>query len=216
MPRLDLRLKAVAKQIRSKVHVDIGSDHAHLLIALLSSGRIEQGIAVENKQQPYQNSKRALAGFNADIRLGDGLNALASNEADSLSICGMGAQSIVDILGSHPDRIPDRIVLQPNRSPELVRQWAIVNHFHLIDETIAHGHWPYQIMSFLRSDDLPDPAYRDVDLEAALLFGPLMLKYRNPDFLGQLKTEYEYLSRFNRLSRETNNRLNLIRDVIGS
>ncbi len=38
----------VAEQIRSGTHIDVGSDHGRLLKALLASGRIDRGIAIEH------------------------------------------------------------------------------------------------------------------------------------------------------------------------
>ena len=125
-----------------KTHADIGSDHANLLVALLRSGRVAKGIAIENKQQPLFHSEAALLGLNAEARLADGLDGLVEGEADSLSICGMGAESIVSILSSHPKRIPELIVLQPNRRADLIRRWGIDSGFHLVDEQIAYAHWP--------------------------------------------------------------------------
>ena len=214
MPRLDRRLKTVAKQIRSDVHADIGSDHGHLLVALLRSGRIRHGIAIENKRKPLQNSQHALVGLDAEARFGDGLAMIGKHEADSLSICGMGAQSMVNILGAHSDRVPEQIVLQPNRRPELIRRWAFQQGLHLVSETIAQGHLPYQIMSFKRGCGTDDPAYQDVDHEAALLFGPLTLKQRDREFVRQLEAEFEYLSHFARLNPDSGHRLELIRHVI--
>ena len=74
MPRLDERLKTVARQIRSDTHVDVGSDHGHLLLALLKAGRIRKGIAIENKQLPFENSRKTLTGVNAEVRFGSGLD----------------------------------------------------------------------------------------------------------------------------------------------
>src|SRR6056297_785499 len=97
LPRLDERLKIVASLIRCRVHADIGSDHGHLLKALLKSGRIEFGIAIENKTQPFLNSRKTLADCRADVRLADGLAGLQKGEADCLSLCGMGGRSMVRI-----------------------------------------------------------------------------------------------------------------------
>lgn len=214
MPKLDLRLTTVATQIRSGLHADIGSDHGHLLVALLRGGRIKRGIAIENKRQPFQNSQHALAGLDAEVRFGDGLAALGKHEADSLSICGMGARTMLHILSTQPDRIPERIVLQPNRRPELIRQWAFRRGFHLISETVAQGHWPYEILSFQRGCGAEDPAYQDVDHRAAMMFGPLTLKKREREFVRQLEAEFEYLIQFKRLSADSSHRLELIRQVI--
>lgn len=216
MPKLDVRLQTVASQIRSATHVDIGSDHGGLLVSLLQSGRIDRGIAIENKRQPYENSCRALARLAADVRFGEGLAVLEPEEAESLSICGMGAERIVKILQAFPTRIPSWVVLQPNRQPELIRQWALRNGFHLKDEQIARCHWPYVIMSFRRAGNSHDPAYQHVDQEAALLFGPLILKRRDSKFQDQLREEQEYLSGFARLTPGRTERLRLIRKVLAT
>ncbi len=147
MSKLDVRLIAVTQQIRSKTHADIGSDHGGLLVSLLNSGRIEYGIAIENNRQPFQNSIRALTGLAAEVRFGDGLRAIQPGEADSLSICGLGAKSMLRILTVHPLRIPTHVVLQINHDPEIIRQWALDNGYHLVDEQIAWGRRPYAILS---------------------------------------------------------------------
>lgn len=214
MPRLDVRLRAVAELIRAVTHVDVGSDHGGLLVNLLRTERVRRGIAIENKRQPYKNSHAALAGLNADVRFGDGLEVLAAGEADSLSICGMGGQSIARILSEFPDRLPDFIVLQPNRRPELVRQWGLEGSFHLVDEQIARGHWPYTILSYKRADASPDVAYDDVDREAALLFGPLILKRFDDDFAAQLQEEQAYLRGFEQLADESRKRLLVIERIL--
>ncbi|MFK8113861.1 MAG: tRNA (adenine(22)-N(1))-methyltransferase TrmK [Rubripirellula sp.] len=214
MPKLDERLKAVARQIRARTHVDVGSDHGHLLKALLTAGRIEQGIAIENKQQPYANSLAMLDDLAGDVRFGDGLEPLVAGEADSLSICGMGAESIVRILECFPNRVPETVLLQPNRQPELVRAWALRAGFHLRDEQQAAGHWDYIILRFERATESEDPAYLNVNLDSALLFGPWILKRGGHAFYESLREEESYWSRFERLRPEQTHRLAVIRRVI--
>ena len=225
MPKLDDRLIAVTKQIRSSSHVDIGSDHGKMLVSLIKSGRIEFGIAIENHRQPFQNSVNALAGLPAEVRFGDGLEVLKQGETESLSICGMGAGTMRSILEAFPPRVPHRVVLQPNRKPEIIRAWALQAGFHMVDEQIAYGnwgHWPYSILCFQRaqrsaSGELPpDPAYQDVDLSAAIEFGPLVLKRHEPLFEQQLKEEDAYWSQFERLEPRRAQRLALIRTVLAN
>ncbi|QDS93777.1 tRNA (adenine(22)-N(1))-methyltransferase [Roseimaritima multifibrata] len=214
MPRLDERLKTVAKQIRCRVHADIGSDHAYLLKALLTAGRIEQGIAIENKVQPWRNSQATLAGLNADVRFAEGVLGLRPGEADSLSICGMGAATIVRILQTAPARLPDRLIIQPNRCPEDVRQWALESNFHLIDEQLAIGHWPYNILVLQRSSETSDPAYPNQNPEIQVLFGPHLLKRRDPRWLALLNEEFNYLSKMPRLTKQATDRRDAIQKVL--
>jgi tRNA (adenine22-N1)-methyltransferase len=214
--KLDDRLIAVAQQIRSSTHADIGSDHGSLLVELLRSERIKLGIAIENKQLPFENSVRALRGLRAEVRLGDGLDALDLGEADSLSICGLGAESIRDILLKHPERIPDNIVLQVFHKPEVIRGWALEHGFHLLSETITRGPRHYTILSYRRCENREqrDPAYENVDLKSALLFGPFVLQREDRQFDLQLQNEEVWWRNFDQLSVEAAERLKLLQKAM--
>lgn len=214
MPKLDERLKAVAVQIRSRVHADIGSDHGHLLKALLTSGRIERGIAIEINQRPFENSRSTLAGLNADVRLADGLEGLSPGEADSLSICGMGGELMTRILEPHPDRVPPDVVLQPNRRPDAVRYWAFQCGFQLVDEQLVVGRQRYVVMRFRRHPSSADPAYDAVDREAGLLFGPLLIKRWETRFRDILVEEYQYLKELQQRTEQSQHRLDVLEKLL--
>lgn len=206
------RLSEIGKLVRGPVLADVGSDHGLLLANLLEAGSIEFGIAVENHRLPFENSVRALSGMNADVRFGDGLEPLSVGEASCLSICGMGAKSIRQILEAFPDRVPSHVVLQPNNHPEAVRRWAWDNHYHLVAERTVKEDWAFNILSFQRSGDseVLDPAYAEIDVEAGLLFGPLEIQEGSPEFVQRLVEEREYWSQFERLEASKANRLRLI------
>lgn len=216
VPRLDERLRIVAHQIRCHTHVDIGSDHGHLLKALLSSGRIERGIAIENKSAPFANSTGTLAGLGAEVRLADGLAGLADNEADCLSVCGMGGASIARILDAHPDRVPEIVILQPNGKPERVRRWGLLNNYDLIDETNARARPRYVVLRFERRamHRSTDPAYEGIQRDAALLFGPHRIRRRSKGFLDSLDEELAYFHSLKRMSAETADRCAVIQRVL--
>lgn len=217
MPKLDQRLIAVTRRIGSGVHADIGSDHGLLLASLLGSGRIDYGIAIENKQQPWENSKATLAGLAAEARFGDGLDVLKGGEADSLSICGMGAENMIAILRRHPDRIPNTLVLQPNSRAELVRQWAWDAGFWLVAEEVVRTTGKYAVLSFERAPaegEQCDPAYTDIDRDCGFAFGPLMLKENSPAFVSDLREEEIWWSRFRKLQPQAEHRLKLIQKVL--
>lgn len=215
MAKLGPRLQAVASQIRCATHVDVGADHGQLLQTLLAEDQIQRGIAVENKQQPFRNCCAALVGLNAEVRFGDGLSVVKSGEADCLSICGMGAEAIVRILQADESRVPPRLVLQPNRQPELVREWGRVTGFHLVEEQVVHDRWTYTILTMQRDGNrCADPAYEQADLEAALLFGPLLIKRRDPELLRQLQEEEERWSQISLLGEKQQQRLAIIRQLL--
>lgn len=168
---LSPRLQAVAAQICAPVHADIGTDHAKLPRYLLDHGRVERIIAVEKHAGPYARACRALQGYAAEVRRGDGLQPLLSAETNSLSITGLGALNIVHILKSHPDRLPACLVLQPMDECQPVREWGLDHGFHLLAE-----HWaePHAVLTFGRGTG-DDPAYAGLPRPAALRFGPHLL-----------------------------------------
>lgn len=241
VPHLDQRLRIVASHIRWRTHADIGSDHGHLLKALLKARRIERAIAIENKTLPWENSRRTLANLAAEVRLADGLEGLGEGEVDGLSVCGMGGPAITRILDRHPERVPATIILQPNCKAELVRRWALRHCYDLVDESMAVGSVkrvklahradnsttvPRYRFIVLRFEKLGtqatgqqphrDAAYEGLDREAAILFGPRLIRAWHHDFVDSLLQEQAYLSSHVRLGDESARRLSAIRRLISS
>lgn len=189
--KLEPRLEAVAQEISAPTHADIGADHALLPRYLLLKGRVQRVIVVEKHKGPWENSRRALEGLCAEVRLGDGLGPLEPGEADSLSLCGMGARLMVKILSAHPQRLPPRLVLQPNDSALPLRRWALETGYALVNEQMVQGFWRYSILTLVRG---PCTAYRGLPLEAALRYGPLLLKARHSLLWAELQEKQQHLA----------------------
>lgn len=216
MPRLDARLQAVADQIHGGIHADIGSDHGHLLQMLLMSGQIDFGIAIENKPHPLENSRSALAGLNAEVRLADGFAGLETGQADSVSLCGMGGELMARLLADHPQHVPPTVIAQPNRRPEAVRRWGLASGYHLTDEQVTTGRIHYFVMRFEHNNTIIDPAYSGCDRESAELFGPLLLKRREPKYRSILAAECQYLQQLQGRTAYSQNRLVRLKQVLNA
>ena len=228
--KLDARLATVAALIQSAKHADIGSDHGKLLHFLLSNRQIEFGIAIEKHQNPFQNSVDALTTYlnrqpvQAEVRLGDGLSMLSVGEVDSLSICGLGGQAIARILNANAKRVPERVVIQPNNRPEMIRSWALHGGFRLMSETIVGDQREFIVLAFQRTQEsktsenttqsLSDAAYHGVDVEAGILFGPLLIKRNDPNLAFQLADELSYWSQFSQLKPPAARRLRWIKTLL--
>lgn len=192
-------------------HVDIGSDHGGLLKHLCSNGHVSQGIAVENKVTPYQNSLRALENVNVDVRYGNGLDVIAAGEMQSLSISGMGGRSMKQIFERHPDRICGWLFLQPNKDWNLVREWAYAAKFHLVQEVLTPKLF---VLLVLRHADSLDPIYNSLPLEAAFEFGPHLIKERDQYLHTRLIEEREYFRPLAALNPKAASRLQLIETAL--
>lgn len=195
-PKLDDRLEAVLQLIIAEVHADIGCDHAKLPIRVIQENRAQRCIAVELNLGPLQVARYSVACADLtdqiDVREGDGFAPLQEAEADSASICGMGAHTIRDILQAAGPKCSPVLILQPNDSPRLIRLWALQHGYHLTTEQMIPGYWSYPILR-LEQQKGPDPAYVDMPEAAAIRFGPHLMKEAHPLLIQRVQEDLKRL-----------------------
>lgn len=200
----DPRLAAALALIRAEVHADIGSDHAALPVALLRGGRVGRCIVVEKNAAPLEVARGALerAGLldRAELRLGDGFAPLAPGEVESASLTGMGGRTLLGILERGADRLPQRLVLQPNDSAAGLRAWARREGYWLTHEELVPGFWRYPLLGLERRPG-PDPAYSGLPPVSALAHGPLLLRRRDPLLAEELESQLRRLAPLERHGR---------------
>ncbi|GGJ79224.1 tRNA (adenine(22)-N(1))-methyltransferase [Deinococcus aquiradiocola] len=200
---LDERLRAAAELVQADRHADIGSDHAALPLALLRSGRARHAVIVEKTGGPLAVARTAVqqAGLQdrATLHLGDGLAPLGPQDLHSVSLTGMGARTMLGILGRGRagGRVPGALVLQPNDDPGLLRGWAQEHGYWLVTERLARGFWRYPVLRLERHAG-PDPAYADLPADAARRYGPHLLRARDALLQQELSTQ---LTRLEALAR---------------
>jgi len=142
--KLSKRLEAVASFVPTgAVVADIGSDHAYLPCYLVHNGVVKKAIAGEVVKGPFESAIRQvkLEGLekNITVRLADGLKAIEEQDkVDTITIAGMGGPLIVSILEKVPEALNTvtRLILQPNIHAKVIREWAIRNHWAILDEVI--------------------------------------------------------------------------------
>ncbi len=128
MSLLNERLLAVAQLVeQGKVVADIGTDHAFLPIYLVREGIASRVIACDIAEGPLSVAKKNILRFglseSIELRLANGLAGLAPKECTAITICGMGGETIADILSDAPwVRSSDvSIVLQPMSCDDRLR-----------------------------------------------------------------------------------------------
>ena len=107
LPTLDARLAAAAELVRPGEPVaDIGCDHGKLTAVLAASGKYPKVIGADLRPGPLAKAEQTLehAGCKdrAELRLGDGLSVLTENEAGSIVLAGVSAQTTWEILEKAP------------------------------------------------------------------------------------------------------------------
>lgn len=138
------RLEAIGKLVlKDCCLADIGTDHAYLPVKLLLENKIKYAIAGDIAQGPCRAAENTCSLYNmknkVQVRLGSGLKVLQPNEADCISIAGMGGSTIVDILSEDLDIAVSakRLVLQPQTGAPAMRKWLIANGWSIVDEDLV-------------------------------------------------------------------------------
>ena len=155
-PVLRARLSAVFDSVRrGSVAADVGTDHAHLPIALCLSDVCPRVIASDARDGPIASARENIERYGLSDRITvvktDGLRGIERYAPDDVLISGMGGELIVRILSEAEfiRRHGKRLVLQPQTHPEEVRRYLAENGFRIVCERLAldDGDRLYQIVT---------------------------------------------------------------------
>ena len=197
-----MRLERVAAHMPAGAHLaDIGSDHAYLPVALLRRGVIATAVAGEVATTPLRAAERTVVENGLEqrisVRLANGLAAIEPEDGiTAISLCGMGGETIRDILDSGKARLSgrERLILQPNGGEQPLRQWLMENGYRILcEELLRENRFYYEIIVSERAGPV---AYTAEEL----YFGPLQLQTRTPVFLAKwqrlLRQKHKTLASF--------------------
>jgi tRNA (adenine22-N1)-methyltransferase len=182
---LSMRLERVAAHVPAGARLaDIGSDHGYLPVALMRRGLIASGVAGEVASTPFHAAARTVRENDLQrhisVRLADGLAAIESDDAiTAITICGMGGETIRDILDSGKARLSgkERLILQPNGGEQPLRLWLMENGYRILsEELLRENRFHYEIIVAERAEPVTYSARE-------LYFGPLQMQTRSPEFL---------------------------------
>ena len=135
------RLNAIETLIPKGVRVaDIGTDHGHLPISLIRSGKCSRVIACDIREKPLENARKNIektATEGIELRLGDGLSPISPDDADYIVIAGMGGEVIAGILAAASWIKSEKytLLLQPMTSADALRKYLSENLFKIESET---------------------------------------------------------------------------------
>ncbi|RON69736.1 tRNA (adenine(22)-N(1))-methyltransferase TrmK [Pseudomonas fluorescens] len=201
---LSTRLERVAAHVPAGARLaDIGSDHGYLPVALMRRGVIEAAVAGEVALTPFHSAQRTVHDNDLQqhitVRLANGLAAIEPGDrVTAVSICGMGGETIRDILDSGKARLSgeERLILQPNGGEQPLRQWLMNNGYRILsEEVLRENRFDYEIIVAERAESV---SYTDQEL----YFGPLQMQARSPAFLNKwqrkLRLKQQTLSHFTR------------------
>ncbi len=193
--RLSERLETVVSFVIPGSSVaDVGTDHGYVPIALVRRGLAKHVLAMDLREGPLararEHMKRCGLDGQIELRLSDGVSALAAGEADTVIAAGMGGELIMRIL-QDGRRLWDTVahwILSPQSEWEKVRVYLQENGFAIIDEKmLAEDGKYYVVMDVMRGEMEPLGM-------AQAVYGPCLIRRRDPVLLEFLKREEHVLS----------------------
>lgn len=143
--KLDLqpRLQALADWVRPGARLaDVGTDHGYLPVWLRLHGVVEHAIASDLRPAPLDHARRSAAAYGAsdiEFRLCDGLKGIASEEADTVVVAGMGGENIAAILEASPWCMDGAhfLLLQPMSRDQQLRAWLPLHGGRVLRERLV-------------------------------------------------------------------------------
>ena len=182
-----MRLERVAAHVPGGARLaDIGSDHGYLPVALMRRGAITAAVAGEVALTPFRAAERTVRendfAQQISVRLADGLAAIEPGDGiTAITICGMGGETIRDLLESGKPRLSghERLILQPNGGEPPLRQWLMDNGYRILcEELLRENRFDYEIIVAEYVGTVQYSAEQ-------LYFGPLQMLDRSAVFLDK-------------------------------
>ncbi|HHY28314.1 MAG TPA: SAM-dependent methyltransferase [Desulfitobacterium dehalogenans] len=138
---------------------DIGTDHAYLPIFLWENKKIIKAVAVDVHEGPYRSACAAIEsrGLQSviDVRYGDGLKPIQVGEVDTLTLAGMGGNTMLEIFGARPEILSqvNELILQPQGAEGKVRLTLLQAGWQMKqEEYVAEEGRIYGVMHFSRRE----------------------------------------------------------------
>ncbi len=194
------RLQTVYDMLsRGETFIDVGTDHAHLPIKLVESGKFKTATASDIADGPLAAAKEniAAAGLEEKIDsvLSDGFQRIAPTGPFSAAICGMGGEMIASVLSSSPDvaHAAKELILQPMTKEERLRKFLWDNGYEItLERAAAEGEKTYIAMAVRFTGRAISYS------EAELYLGKEAALDPSPDMAARLETlatRYEKIAR---------------------
>ena len=144
MISLSIRLSVIADMVPScSVLADVGTDHGYLPVWLLQQGRVKHVFASDIHQGPLRKATETAELYGVsewmETILADGLQFPNADQAEVITICGMGGETMISILDAAPWTVAQRrrLILQPQSKLAELERWLRENKFAIEDARLC-------------------------------------------------------------------------------
>ena len=145
--------------------IDVGCDHGYLGIYLKQNNLCKDLLLTDLRQSALDNAISNINKYNLNIKTlkTDGLSNIDLSLYNTISICGMGTSTILDILSElRNNNSINKLIIQSNNDLDILRKEIIRLGFYLDDEiTIKENGIFYVICKFIKGN-------KDIDKQTIL------------------------------------------------
>ncbi len=167
LPKLTPRLQAAADMIEYEESViDIGTDHGYLPIYLLLAGKAKSAVAADIRTGPLENAKDNILSYGVEVStlLSNGFEKVTKKYSCAF-VCGMGGETIAEIIKNGSRVAPDTLVLQPMTGCEKLRKYLFENGYEITDEKfVSEGSKVYCLIKAQKTGKNTTFTYADLFL----------------------------------------------------
>jgi tRNA (adenine22-N1)-methyltransferase len=130
--------------------LDIGTDHARLPVYLTERGLCAAATAADAAEGPLARAARTVRAHRLEGKITlircDGGTGLDPTDYDTVTIAGMGGDTIAQILANSPWLWEKRLILQPQTRAARFEQ--LIGRTAAQKTTVSEGHRQYHIFIF--------------------------------------------------------------------
>ena len=174
---LTKRLNVLYGEIKGGgVFADVGCDHGYIAEEVIKNGLATKVIISDISEKCLDKAVKRLnekykSMFTAIVS--DGFDFLP--HVDEALISGMGGEVIIKMLSRREDK-PSRLILQPMKNPEMLREYIICNGYKIVRDYTFKDWKYYHVIVAEKSDE------KDFYTTDEIMFGRDNLREKSDDF----------------------------------
>ncbi len=186
------RIRTIASLIeKDKKVIDIGCDHAFLAVILRQNGHEAEIVCTDLRKGPCEKARENLDLYgytDVPVIRTPGVQGIEF-QADIAVMAGMGYKTVTEIIEKDMDyfRKCEKIIIQMNHSNDLLRRWLHEHGFTIADEIMIKDYKYYEILTV-------ENGYQ-ILLPEEIIYGPVLLRERSPEFIAYYVEKVEKLGK---------------------
>ena len=151
------RILAIASFIDATDNlIDVGCDHGYLGIYLKKNNKVNDLLLTDLRSSALNNAIENIQKYNLDINtyLTDGIKKIKIKNYNTISISGMGTQTIIKILSELKKKNTiNKLIIQSNNDLDILRSCINNMGYYLEDEKVVYENDIYYVIcKFIKND----------------------------------------------------------------